>query len=469
MKKWGLKKILMIAVPAVIVIGAAVWFLLPDSYDKTELTKKDIDSTVKVTGTVNGSREQTIYACASGKISDSALTTGSRVNKGDVIAAYDTTSLENEILLAQDALDVADGTAKDAKNLQSGYAGLYQNSAEELVQYESEMVILTSQINDVLKKQESNANAINNAMADHEGKIANLSRDYEAKNAELQAVIDAGGDSTALQTEVNNLKTKLKDEQNKLSSINGATLSTDDYAYLLSLQTRLSYVSSRIEAARSLAAAATEGKISSSGMNAYNASVKQMQDTLDIAKAALAKAEAGVVAPESGIVIEKYVDEGAVVECGQELYRMQTTDDFIVHTTVSKFDIAKVKEGQIADVKLGNTIYKGHVSSINPVAVADASGKAKIRVDVKIDNPDENLILGIEAEVTIHVGEAKEANSLPIAAVYSDDEGDYVYVLSDSKPKKTYVTTGLSDGEYTEIVSGINPNDKIALNVGNTE
>lgn len=555
MKKLGLKKLLVFVIAAVIVIGAVAWSLWPEPVDTINPEKRDIDSTLRVSGTVNGDREQTIYSIASSKIADSDIVVGSIVSQGDVLATYDTTSLENEVNLAEDALACANGSIKDAQGVQAAYSQIMNNAGAKAAQYQNDYNNLSNQINNLMKKQESNSVAISNTISDLEGKVANLERDYDSKSSELegaeetlanlrksdayvayeaysakipalendvdvlQAQYDAETDPTeksnietklndkkdelqkaneyiagdgpdvtsaaipvvlnaidecedevhGLKSDVKNKRSDLKDAQNQLSSVNGATLSTDEYATLLRLQTQLTDITGKMEAANSIQASAMEGKAASSGTNAYQAAIELSQDQLDIAKEALTRAQGGVTAPENGVIVEKFVDKGMLVENGQELYRMQMTDSYVVRTAVSKFDISRIQVGQKADIKLGNLIYTGYVSAINPVAITDASGKAKIRVDITVDEPDENLILGIETDVTIHTGTVAEAITLPVEVVFSDDGGDYVYVYNGSESKKTYVECGYSDGEHTEILSGITLNDKIVANATGLE
>lgn len=569
MKKAGLKKLLVIVIAAAVVIGAVAVCLWPEQVETIKPEKRNVDSTLRVTGTICGDREQIIYSVAAGTISDSDVAVGSIVKQGDVLATYDTSALENEVRLAEDALACANGSIKDAQGVQDAYSRMGANAQAQADAYTNEYNAISDQINQLLQKQEANSVAISNTISDNEGRIANLSTDYESKSSELAAgeerleglknsdayvayqaysnaipglkkelsslesekaaleeeysnetdptrkseleteiadkdteiagknteitaakdyIAGNGGDDTSMaipgtlksieacQNSVNNLKkdvnqkkSDLSDAQNQLASVNNATLSTDEYALLLNLQTRLTDVAGKMEAARGIQASAAEGKVASSGVSAYQAAIDMSQDQLDIAKGVLTKAQGGVTAPENGVVVEKYVDKGVAVENGQELYLMQTTDKYVVRTTVSKYDISKIQVGQAAEVKLGNLIYSGCVSAINPVAVTDASGKAKIRVDITIEEPDENLILGIETEVVIHTGEVNEAITLPVTSIFSDEGGDFVYVFAGSETRKKYVECGFSDGEYTEILSGITLNDNVVKNATGLE
>ena len=126
---------------------------------------------------------------------------------------------------------------------------------------------------------------------------------------------------------------------------------------------------------------------------------------------------------------------------------------------ISKYDIGSVKKGQRAEVSIAGKVYPATVSRINHVATEDDSDKAKVAVDVHIDEPDEDLILGLEADVTIYTDELMGVLVIPYGALYSDDGGDYCYVISDGVIAKQYVTAGVSTNEYAEIKEGLKEDD----------
>lgn len=63
----------------------------------------------------------------------------------------------------------------------------------------------------------------------------------------------------------------------------------------------------------------------------------------------------------------------------------------------------------------------------------------------------------------------KNVVSVPKSAIRKDDTGSYVYVIKDDSSVYTQVKTGMSDGAYTEILSGVSQGDKILVeNAGRT-
>ena len=86
---------------------------------------------------------------------------------------------------------------------------------------------------------------------------------------------------------------------------------------------------------------------------------------------------------------------------------------------------------------------------------------------VQLDAPDEDIKLGLEANVTIATGEAKNVLSLPIGAVNTDVNGQFCYVVENGAAARRDVTTGLSSDTQVEIASGLSAGDEVILDPQN--
>ncbi len=84
-----------------------------------------------------------------------------------------------------------------------------------------------------------------------------------------------------------------------------------------------------------------------------------------------------------------------------------------------------------------------------------------IRVEMKIDNPDDALILGIEAKTKVRTAMLAYALLIPTDAIFSDDEGDYVFVIQENKAVKRNVVTGVKNDDMAEITEGLQAGEVI--------
>lgn len=198
--------------------------------------------------------------------------------------------------------------------------------------------------------------------------------------------------------------------------------------------------------------------------------IMQYESTVDVSEADVTNADytlnlarAGVVADKSGVILEKFVDSNAMVEAGTPICTIQPTENIKVEAMISKFDIDKIAIKQEADIVVGESRFKGFVSKIFPVANKDESGKPKVKVWIEMDVSDSIPTIGLEAQVTIHTGEAIDVLSVPFESVYSDDEGDYVYVLNGTNPEKRYVEIGIKGNDNYSITDGLKEDETVIL------
>ena len=88
-----------------------------------------------------------------------------------------------------------------------------------------------------------------------------------------------------------------------------------------------------------------------------------------------------------------------------------------------------------------------------------------IMADVHIDNPDEAIVLGVEAKVAIETAQVNDAILVPLNSVNYASEGVFCYTVVDGKVKKQSVETGVSDDEHIQILSGLSVGDQVITNI----
>lgn len=132
-----------------------------------------------------------------------------------------------------------------------------------------------------------------------------------------------------------------------------------------------------------------------------------------------------------------------------------------MEATVSKYDYHKLKEGQKAEITIANNTYQGTVGDINRVAQQNEKGAPIVTCEVVIDNPDDNIFLGVEAKASILVGSEKNVLTVPADAVNTGKDNTFCYVLEDGVIARREITTGISSDTLTEIKSGLKEGDLV--------
>jgi len=187
----------------------------------------------------------------------------------------------------------------------------------------------------------------------------------------------------------------------------------------------------------------------------------ESQETLT----AIQETESGILAEFDGVVTEMNAVEGKTPAVGEQLFKLESTENVKVSISISKYDLEKLKVGQKATVTIGGMVYDGEVSKIDKMATKNASGAAVVNADIKITNPDENIFLGVEAKISVSTSKSEGALLVPYSAVNSDMDGNFVYAVENGIIVKKPVQTGISSDLNIEILEGLGEGDQILTEV----
>ena len=184
------------------------------------------------------------------------------------------------------------------------------------------------------------------------------------------------------------------------------------------------------------------------------------------AKELVESAKNGVTADFNGVISKVTVVEGSTVTQGTELFTLQNTDKVDVDVNISKYDYDKIQENQKAEITLAGKKYEGTVTSVSHIATQNEKGASLISARVRIDHPDENVFLGVDAKVTIQADKAEDVLVLPAEVVNIGKQGSFCYVLEDGVIAKKNIETGLSSDDYIEVTEGIEEGDTVIRDIG---
>ncbi len=187
------------------------------------------------------------------------------------------------------------------------------------------------------------------------------------------------------------------------------------------------------------------------------------------AKELVAEGKKGIKADFNGVISKTAVQQGATVTQGMELFTLQSTDKVSVDINVSKYDYAKVKEGQTAEITISDKKYTGKVTKISHLATTNEKGSTLISATVSIDQPDEDIFLGVDAKVKIYAEKAENVVTLPAGVVNIGKDGSFCYVLKDGVITRQDITTGISSEDSVEVTDGIKAGDEVIEDLGSLE
>jgi RND family efflux transporter MFP subunit len=211
------------------------------------------------------------------------------------------------------------------------------------------------------------------------------------------------------------------------------------------------------------AGALPERDLETARLNASNAA-----GALDDARARLAVAskqleDTRVRAPFDGVVSERHVDAGDVVQVGAELYTIVDPHRLRLEATVPASEIERLRVGTPVEFSVSGTEQRvtGQIDRINPVV--DPTTR-QVRIYASVPNTQQAFAAGLFAEGRVAT-ETKHVVAVPITAVDNRGTSPVVRRIKEGRVVETPVQLGLQDevAELVEIKSGLAAGDTVLL------
>jgi RND family efflux transporter MFP subunit len=174
-------------------------------------------------------------------------------------------------------------------------------------------------------------------------------------------------------------------------------------------------------------------------------------------------AQTRVVASDDGVISSRSATVGAVVNPGQELFRLIRQQRLEWRAEVAAADLVRLRPGlPVTVTPAGGTPVKGVVRMVAPTV--DAGTRNGL---VYVDLPAPGAAkAGMYARGDFEFGRSKGL-TLPQSAVWLRDGFSYVFRLgADNKVAMTKVGTGRRVGERVEITSGLDAGAKVVASGG---
>ena len=155
--------------------------------------------------------------------------------------------------------------------------------------------------------------------------------------------------------------------------------------------------------------------------------------------------------------------EGDAVVAGDTLVQIADFAHLLVTFRVDEYDISDVAVGQACTVTV-TALEKSYDSSIAAIDYISAStGNVAYYSATAYVDVDGGALPGMQVTVTIPQEEAKDVVILKVDALSFDSTNQaFVYMKNDAgELAKVNVTTGVSNGNYIEITSGLSDGDEV--------
>jgi RND family efflux transporter MFP subunit len=186
------------------------------------------------------------------------------------------------------------------------------------------------------------------------------------------------------------------------------------------------------------------------------------QATLDQLRTRLGYAS--VRAPMAGVVTEKRVEAGDVVQSQTRLFAVADVSTLVALMQVSELDVSGIGTGQGVDLTvdaLGGIGFRGVVRRVFPAA--DTSTRM-VPVEVAISGPSaRRLKPGYMARATFKLGERPGVILVPSSAVVGSGDARGVFVVEGDHVERRPVRLGQSSGGRVEVLDGVRAGETVVV------
>ena len=459
------------------------------NYTEAAPERRDVTNTLSGTGTLNPANTYTVKSLVDGKVLTGTIEEGNIVEESNVLYTIDSSDASTNFEKAEIAMQQAQRSydkVVDRQYVRAEVAGVVSSlkvTKGDEVTSGQEVAVIRDSSRMLLTLEFPAADAANFSVG--QSAAVTLDGTFEQLDGTVTSVsgtdaLSAGNLLTRTVTITVKNAGGLTTAQAATASINGvSSIGSATFAYqaerTLTAQAAGTVTSINVQEGSEVAKDdiilglsgddLTESiQSASESLRSAEISMQNLQDTMN---------NYTITAPISGTIIEKDAKVGDAVKTGDTLCIVYDLSYLEMNINVDELQISSISVGQQVQITADAVPDKTYVGTVTRVSMKGASngGTTTYPVSIRIDDTD-GLRPGMNANAEIVVAEAKNALVVPNAAVV---RGSYVLVTKDSPSAANAdtameapegfvyvpVKTGVSDDDYTQIVSGIQEGDTI--------
>ena len=459
------------------------------SYTEAAPERRDVTNTLSGTGTLNPANTYTVKSLVDGKVLTGIIEEGDIVEESNVLYTIDSSDASTNFEKAEIAMQQAQRSydkVVDRQYVRAEVAGVVSSlkvTKGDEVTSGQEVAVIRDSSRMLLTLEFPAADAANFSVG--QSAAVTLDGTFEQLDGTVTSVsgtdaLSAGNLLTRTVTITVKNAGGLTTAQAATASINGvSSIGSATFAYqaerTLTAQAAGTVTSINVQEGSEVAKDdiilglsgddLTESiQSASESLRSAEISMQNLQDAMN---------NYTITAPISGTIIEKDAKAGDAVKAGDTLCIVYDLSYLEMNINVDELQISSISVGQKVQITADAVPDKTYVGTVTRVSMKGASngGTTTYPVSIRIDDTD-GLRPGMNANAEIVVAKADNALVVPNAAVV---RGSYVLVTKDSPSAANAdtameapegfvyvpVKTGVSDDDYTQIVSGIQEGDTI--------
>jgi RND family efflux transporter MFP subunit len=178
-----------------------------------------------------------------------------------------------------------------------------------------------------------------------------------------------------------------------------------------------------------------------------------------------------VRAPYAGIITARFADPGALIQVATAsstgaipLFTIMDLDTVRVYANVPQDDSPWVIPGKTkATIEVKGLDGRSFTGTVTRSTLALDPSTRSLLVEIDLPNSDHALRPGTFVELSLGLREIPDALVLPPQAVISGPKGKSVFIIEGGRAKSVPVQTGISDGRWMEITSGLSGEENVVV------
>lgn len=416
-------------------------------YQTSPLERGQFTAIVGATGTVRANQSTQLSWQTSGRIGAINVEVGDTVNEGDLLAELQKDSVSQNIILAQSEL-------VSAKRALSGL----QNSEVAKAQAQLTLAQAEKALEDAEKKNNSldfgraSEATLDNARASYvlaQDKVEQLEDIFSG----MAHLAEDNPERAAMLAQVSAAR---QQRDRTLANLNWL-LGKPDAIEVANSNASLELAVARLEDARREWERLKDGA-DPDDIAAAQARVDSIEATIGLVN---------LEAPFSGVITMVNHMVGDQVAPGSVSFRIDDLSKLLVDVQIPEVDINRVQIGnpvRLTFDAITGKEYSGSVVKVGRVGIT-GQGIVNFMITIELDNPDEEVLPGMTAAVSVVVKQIENALLIPNQAVRTRDGKRVVFVLKNGVPEARDIELGTTSEVYSELISGdISEGDLIVLN-----
>jgi len=176
-----------------------------------------------------------------------------------------------------------------------------------------------------------------------------------------------------------------------------------------------------------------------------------------------------VRAPFAGVITARNVDVGALIGSNaKELFHIAATDKLRVFVNVPEVYSRAARPGITADLTLKEFTGRKFTGMLVRTSQSIEVASRTLLTEVDVDNPKGELLPGSYAEVHLKLPTPATLLKLPVSAIIFKADGLQIAKVAGGRVSLASVTLGRDFGNSVEVITGLNADDQVVANPGDS-